>query len=239
MNKSFTRSVSRIVAIGSVLAAAQLLAPAGNAAVIVKADRYPNSVATVTHLNLQRNIAQYGAITRARVRVTDGGLAGTPHGTITLRVFGHVQTKRLFDGRAVFTLPRRLPAQATYTVRANYRAPAESRYRNSSDSASYTVVKANTTAHARARDIARSERPHVHVRVSSDTGLTPRGDVRVRLIKNGDVRRSKTVTLQDGEAVVSFRRVRALGQWTAKVRYLGNANFQRDTDWDTFRVTRS
>lgn len=239
MKQSLTRSVARIVAIGSVLAVAQLMAPAGNAAVIVKADPYPNSVATVTHLNLGRNIAQYGAITRAFVRVTDGGLAGTPNGIIVLRVVGEdVQTKPLVDGRAVFTLPRRLPAQETYTVRASYHAPAESQYRDSSDSTSYTVVKANTTAHATARDISRDERPRVHVRVTSDTGLTPRGDVRVRLIKDGDVRRSKTVALNAGEATVFFRRVSELGEWTAKVVYLGNHNFQRDTDRDTFRVTR-
>jgi len=234
LSKSFTRSVARIAVIGSVLAAAQLMVPVGIAA----ADPYPNSVATVTHLNLERNIAQYGANTTATVRVTDGGLAGTPVGTITLRVFGDVQTEQLSGGTASFTLPRRLPAQETYTVRAYYHAPAESRYMDSRDSTNYTVVKANTTAHVRAADVTRDERPRVHVRVTSATGLTPHGDVRVRLIKNGDVRRSTIVTLRDGEATVSFRPVWGLGEWTARVVYLGNDNFRRDVGQAIFIVTR-
>jgi len=235
LNKSFTRSVARVAAIGSVLAAAQLLAPAGVAA----ADPYPNSVATVTHLNLTQYIAQYGDITRARVRVTDGGLAGTPDGSITLRVFGHVRTKQLSNGRAVFRLPRRLPAQATYTVRAKYHAPAGSRYMESRRHTHYTVVKANTTAHARAHDVTRHHRPFVHVRVNSDTGLTPHGDVRVRLMKNGHPRRSTTGTLVHGVVNVTFNPVWGLGEWTAKVIYLGHPNFQRDVVRNTFRVTRS
>lgn len=237
MKKSFVRSVARIAALGTVLAAAQLMAPAGNAAPVVAADKYPNSVATVTNLTLTRNVAQYGDRTRATVTVKPAGsAAGTPPGRVTLRISGvSVESSSLSGGRASFSLPRRLSAGKTYRLRASYTAPGKSMYRNSGDSAFYTVNKGNTSASGRASRIRRGERPLVRADVTSAAGLTPNGRVRVSLSKNGNVKQSKTVSLQNGGRRVSFNSVGPRGRWSANVAYLGTSNFQRDSG-GSFRV---
>ncbi len=233
---SFMKSAARFAALGTALAAVQLVAPAAQAA----PGDYPNTVPTVTNLTLGTNLAQYGQITRATVTVKPAGnVSGTPDGDVRLRVQGQVtMVKNLRNGRVTFTLPRRLQAQKTYGIVATYLRESGSDYMRSRDTAFYTVDKARTIASANARNIKRGQRPTVNVDLKSATGLTPGGSVRVRLVKSGDVRRSKTVRLHGGDAHVTFGKVKARGKWTAKVTYLGTSNFRRDTTSDGFRVTR-
>ena len=234
-SSTMLRSVARVVALGATVAAVQLAAPAANA------NPYPNSVPTVTNLTLTNNMAQFGTRTRATVTVKPAGNAnGTPRGRIRLVIHGvKTMSSRLSNGRTAFTLPRRaLVAENTYGLKAFYIRGQGSKWMNSEDSAFYSVSKANTIAKTEAGNIKAHRRPLVSVNVRSSTGLTPNGRVRFQILKHGDVRGTRTVSLHNGRASVKFGKVHARGRWVAKATYLGAHNFERDADTNPFRVTR-
>jgi hypothetical protein len=239
------KSVAGAAAAGTILAgAAAMTAPVvttvspeiTNVACHLK---YPNSAVTLTRLTLDRSIGQYGSNNGAHVRVTSD--TGQPNGQVTVRIVGlRSWTVHLHNGRAAVSFPFHMDAQHTYTVRSHYTPPSCSHYKaSSSDAKFYTVRKADThVIRLHARDISGGENPRVSAEVTSATGQTPRGDVRVKLFKNNEVRQVMVVGLRGGEMTAEFDAVTGRGNWDVRVAYLGNSDYQRDSSSTTFRVRR-
>ncbi len=239
LRHAFGRAVAALTTIGSVstLALVAVAAPA-SAASICSNPGYPAPVATSTSLSLTRTVGQYGAVNVASVRVSSG--AGTPTGTVRITVSNGASYQASLDrsGFAQRQLPRGLTAQHTYKVSARYDGQGSCRP-SGPVSKYYTVVKAGTDVRGLvARDIRKGGRPSVAGRVTSYTGVTPSGSVLVKLVKNGHVEKSKTVTLRDGRFRATFGRTSDTGGWTVKAAYLGNRNFKDSSDSTTFQVTR-
>ena len=79
---------------------------------------------------------------------------------------------------------------------------------------------------------ATKTRARIVVKVEAD-GYVPTGKVRVRVA--GKVYRAKVV---DGKAVVKLKKFARKGRYTAKVRYLGDANTEAARTTVKLRVTR-
>jgi hypothetical protein len=248
--KILLRSVASTAAIGSALAVSLVATPAvvttapeiRNVACEVK---YPGSVSTTTQLSLGRYVGAYGVPNFATARVSrDEAGAKTPVGKVRFRIFnpnGKVRrawTVRLRNGEATVGLPRRLGAQNTYTVRANYIPPDCSIFqRSASAPAYYTVNKAGTRTVVRAPDRTRGQNGRVNVALRS-ANFTPQGKVRI-VIKRGDrvVARQVRKLNTNGRVSAGFRKF-AVGKFNVRAVYLGTPNFKRSAGNATFRVTR-
>lgn len=240
--KFLLRSLAGATAIGSALALSLVATPGGlpSAPEIrnVSCVQYPSRAATTTDVSVPW-AAAYGTATRATATVSSG--AGTPTGSvkfILLNDSGSVLdtwTKDLSSGKASVWLPRSLPAGQTYTVRGRY-DPGCSPFAGSGDTAYYTVEKATTTTSVNAPDVKRGADARVSVVVSSKV-FTPRGNVRIIVVRNGMVIASTTRTLSRGRASATFGKYR-VGSYTAKATYLGARNFSRSQGSDGFHVLR-
>ena len=249
--KSLIRSVATVTAVGSALAVAQVAGPVGttvtaqpeNAAMVLTADRYPNSVVTSTRLTLRRSLGQYGTYNRAYVHVTrNSNVLGAPNGRarVTIANVG-TYTGRLSDGKVAFTLPRAMRAGKTFRVWATYLRPSSgSQFMASSSPVKfYTVMKAITQVAPTVRRTPRGTRPRVNLRVSAASGIQVNaGRARVGLYKDGHLVRRKVVRVRDGRARATFARVYARGIWDVNVTYRGTSNFRSDSVSTWFRVTR-
>ena len=248
--KSLIRSVATVTAVGSALAAAQVAGPVGstvtaqpeNAAMVLTADRYPNSVYTTTRLTLDHYLAQYGASNRAVVRVVRNGTTGSaPVGRAQVTIANVMnRTLPLSGGKVSFALPRTIRAGKTFTVRARYLRPAGSQFMaNDPATKFYTVMKAITQVAPSVRRTPRGTRPRVNLRVSAATGIQVNaGRAGVRLYKDGHLMRRQVVRIRDGRARATFGRVYTRGIWDVNVTYRGTANFRSDSVRTWFRVTR-
>ena len=243
--KHLKKSVVTTTAVGAVLAVAAtstsgVVTAAPDFKNVACTSGYPNPSASNTNLTLTRPIQQYGQRNRANVSVTANGQDGT--GVVRISVAGNTWTVPLQDGEASHALPRKLDAEATYTVRARYIPDcADGEVAGSNDSEPLTVGKADTKITSRfAPNIQRGERPRVRAIVSST--LSPGGEARV-IIKNGTARQAKTVSVEKiggGESLIRarFASVRKLGQWDVKIKYLGTGNFERSREFTGFVVKR-
>jgi hypothetical protein len=241
MFKKFVlKSVASTAAAGAVLAMAQIATPA----VVTSSPQikhvaeecgYQSSLATTTNVTLSQNVVQYGARVRATIQVSSG--TGTPGGTVTLALQGmRSWTLELnAEGIAGLTLPR-LGADETYGILVTY--DGHNCYTASHDSAFLTVKKARSNTHANARGINNGARPVVTGDVTTSTGVTPRGTVRVTLSKRGDVVKRTNVRLSGGEFKARFGKTFGVGRWVATATYLGNDNIRRSSDADAFRIHR-
>lgn len=247
--RALFKSVVGAVALGSALAVAQFAAPATNVASrsIVDAasqcTNYSSDTYTVLDLVLSHMGGHFGDsnTATATVKTTDGRRVS--NGSVRFSISGHPEYTTTVGvgstGQASFAIPRRLPARATYSVDAIY-LPSCANFRKSSDNPKgYTVYKAGTTVgRVGAADIRRGGHPVVNVHVTSGTGIAVYGKVKVNLVYNSVVRKSRTVSLSAGDARVAFSRTYKRGDWRAKVTYLGTNNFKGDTNSTTFRITR-
>lgn len=243
--KILLKSAVGTASFAAVLASVQYAAPATTTVspdfvTVACNDDYADSVFTKTSLKLDRAVAQYGAANTAHVVVTSNVDGKTPTGTATVTVVGQWSTTiSLNNGKGNVTLPHRLAANNTYSVRARYNPSCAEFRGSSSDTKEYTVVKAGTNARASAPDISRGDRPRVRVSVDASTSVTVNsGRAAVRLFKNGDLRQRTVVDITGGDAVARFKPVRKRGLWEARVHYLGARNFQADSTRTTARVTR-
>ncbi len=207
--------------------------PASAVPTVTCSPDYPDQVVTTTSLSLGTPVGRFGYYNHAYVEVSSG--AGTPGGTVQLRVDDDVYTLKLKGGTAKHPLPRTLSAQTTHTVTASYAGAGC--YKASSDSESYTVYRAIASVRGLdADDIRSGHRPSVSGHVTTDTGVTPGGTIEVGLYRNGDLKRSTTTRLDDGAFDVDFGRVYRKGVWTAQAKVQGNSNHFGDTKRTSFRV---
>lgn len=245
LKKVLFKSVASTAAVGTVLAGVAL-APVATESPAIRnvacADAgYAGSITTKTDQRLSRYLGQYGSVNVSHVTVTAD--EGQLDGDVVVRIprrFRKVVPLRA-DGTVNVRLPRRLRAGNTYRVVAKYlpACGADDEFRSSRNVDHYTVKKAWTEVTPRARNIRRGQRPTVNVDVASSTGVVVRGGkVRIRLIKNGNVRAVKTVRVRGGDASATFRKVWQRGRWRVKAIYLGNRNFARDAGVTRFRVRR-
>jgi hypothetical protein len=248
--KILLRSVASTAAIGSALAVSLVATPA----VVTTAPEirqvacdlpYPSSVSTTTQLSLGRYVGAYGVNNFATARVSrDEAGKKTPVGQVRFRIMnpnGEVRRAwkvRLRNGEATVGLPRRLGAQTTYTVRANYVPPSCSIFqRSASAPAYYTVNKAGTRTVVRAPDRTRGQNGRVNVRLRTGSPFTPQGKVRI-VVKRGDRVVARQVRrLNDGRVSTQFRKF-AVGSFDVRAVYLGAKNFKRSAGNTSFRVTR-
>jgi hypothetical protein len=248
--KILLRSVASTAAIGSALAVSLVATPAvvttapevRNVACEVK---YPGSVSTTTQLSLGRYVGAYGVANFATARVSrDEANAKTPVGRVRFRLINPDGTLRrawkvqLRNGEATVGLPRRLGAQNTYTVRANYIPPDCSIFqRSASAPAYYTVNKAGTRTVVRAPDRTHGQNGRVNVRLRTASPFTPQGKVRI-VVKRGDRVVARQVRkLNDGKVSANFRKF-AVGKFNVRAVYLGAKNFKRGAGNTGFRITR-
>lgn len=240
--KTLGKSLVSAAAVTGLLAAGLVAGPAVESAQTrnVACDiKYPNSVVTVTRLNLERKGGMYGIRNSAFVKVTsDTGRA--PRGNVQVTIVGVASyTVRLQGGEGSVNFPRFLPAKETYKIRASYSPPKCSQFMPSRSAQNFYTVKAvRTTMDLGAPDIRKGQRQTVSVAMDSATNVTPRGKVRVRLIKNDEIRRQRWATLSGGEADVNMGKVRRRGVWTAQVNYFGGKNFRNSEDSTKFNVRK-
>ncbi|HEX6877949.1 MAG TPA: hypothetical protein VF165_19975 [Nocardioidaceae bacterium] len=237
------RSLAGATAIGSALTISLVATPAAVSSApqvqTVACTEYPSRAATNTSVSAQPSMAPYGTAAKAMATVTSG--AGTPTGRVRFVLrdsdgsFIDSWVVGLSGGSASSPLPRGLPARHTYTINGKY-LPGCSPFGKSHDSGSYSVYKARTATKVNAPSIHRGDRARVNVAVSSST-LTPTGRVRIRIVRNGNVIASSTLTLDSGRAFASFGKYRP-GLYTAKVGYLGTGNFRQSSGSDDFRIYR-
>jgi hypothetical protein len=250
--KILLRSVASTAAIGSALAVSLVATPAvvttapeiRNVACSVPKP-YQSSVSTTTQLSLGRSVGAYGVANSATARVSrDEAGAKTPVGQVRFRLInpnGEVRRAwkvRLRNGEATVGLPRRLGAQNTYTVRANYIPPDCSIFqRSASAPAYYTVNKAGTRTVVRAPDRTHGQNGRVNVRLRTASPFTPQGKVRI-VVKRGDRVVARQVRkLNDGKVSANFRKF-AVGKFNVRAVYLGAKNFKRGAGNTGFRITR-
>jgi hypothetical protein len=199
---------------------------------------YSAPIATTTSLSLTRSAGQYGSVNVATVRVSSG--AGTPAGTVRISVSnGASYTASLNNnGFAQRQLPRNLAPSRTHTVTASYDGQGSCRA-SGPVSKYYTVVRAGTAVRGLdASDIRRGSRPHVTGRVTSYTGVTPHGKVRISLVKGGQTRQERTVPLRGGRFGATFGRSWTRGPWTVRTAFVSTRYYRAATDSTTFRVGR-
>jgi hypothetical protein len=233
------KSVASAAAVGAALTVAQLSTPATVTAspeiqTVACTKGYQGSIPTTISFTGWAATGRYG--TRNSFTVHVGSNSKTPVGKVKLSMPGRTSwTVGLTRGQAATSLPRWLPAQATYGVTAKY-MPSCDQFQGHSVTKHYTVYKAFSATRATVRSITRGHRPVVSVGVHS-TG-TPTGKVKVSLVKNGDVKYTETASLRSGSARVTCRKVWKTGSWTAKVAYFGSRNYKADTGRTTFTVKR-
>ena len=103
-----------------------------------KPGKYHGKVVTRTHLKLAKSVGKKGQRNWAFIRVTSG--AGKPSGRIILLVNGKVYgTAVVRNGVARLPFGKNLPAGKTYRVTAVF--AGSGKFKDSSDTAYYTVVK--------------------------------------------------------------------------------------------------
>jgi len=244
--KHLKKSAFSAAAVGAVLAVAATTTPGTVTAAptlknVACESGYENKTATTTNLTLVRPIQQYGQRNRANVTVTSD--AGEPTGSVIISVAGRTWTVPVTNGEATKALPRRLPAQNSYDVRARFRPDCAdgTQYARSASTKVLTVRKANTRIPTRsAASIRRGERPVVRAIVEST--VSPGGEARVTIV-NGNAKKSKIVSVSKlgaGESLIRarFSRTRKLGVWDVTIRYIGTRNFRPSTEFTTFRVRR-
>jgi hypothetical protein len=233
IRKAIVTSVASIALVGGALAVAPSAsaAPKGGGGC-----QYPAGIVTATDLNLNRKKVQYGKNIFARVEVYSPGVRRTtPSGSVTVRVDGESRTDKL-NNNGIANL--RLPTLGAgrYEVRAKYNPTC--RFQSSADSAFLQVLKTKSNARVSVGNVDRGDHPKARVRVGTSTGVTARGDVRVRIWKGGTAY-TRSADLNGGSGSVRFPEVRKLGKWKVKASYNGNRNITDDTARDSFRVTRN
>jgi hypothetical protein len=199
---------------------------------------YPGSVITTTNL-LLRSRVEYRAENVARVVVGDGATDGRPHGTVTVTVAGEGSRSATVGrgGSASVILPRSLKP-GRYSATASFTPEDDTEYAASrSGKETFTVVKSGSATFVQAARVSRGERPVVRVQVESDTRVTPRGSVSVRISTRGE-RHTERARLFNGQAVVRFAKVDRRGRWSARAVYGGSSVLQGSAGTDGFRVTR-
>jgi hypothetical protein len=244
--KQFKKSVATATAVGAVLAVAAtstsgVVTASPDFRNVACTNGYPNPSASNTNLTLTRPIQQYGQRNRANVTVTANGDDGT--GKVRISVAGNSWTVPLQDGEASQALPGNLDARETYRVRARFVPDcATGQFAPSSDSQALTVFRANTRiGSVLAPNVERGQRPNVRAVLSTRT-KSPHGKAKVVIWKGGQ--KLKKVVRVDpigsGDAVIRarFGKVRKLGQWNVKIKYLGNEDCEKATKFTKFRVVR-
>jgi hypothetical protein len=241
------RSFASTVAAGTVLAVAGIAGPAAvvsapSLSLVACQDNYPNPIATRTNLTLGDSFVEYG--TRQRANVTVSSTAGRrPTGTVRFVVDGRSWAVRLSNGEASQALPGNLDARETYRVRARFVPDcATGQFAPSSDSQALTVFRANTRiGSVLAPNVERGQRPNVRAVLSTRT-KSPHGKAKVVIWKGGQ--KLKKVVRVDpigsGDSVIRarFGKVRKLGQWNVKIKYLGNEDCEKATKFTKFKVVR-
>ncbi len=196
---------------------------------------YAAPIATTTSLSLARSVMEYGSVDVATVKVSSG--AGTPSGSVRLGVSNGSSYRLTLDrrGSARHELPRRLAAQRTYAVTASY--DGRGSCQASGPVRKYvTVVRADTDVRGlEAGDIRSGRKPKVSGRVTSSTGVTVDGEVRVTLT-NGDLEKTRTVDLRGGRFAVTFGRTYQAGTWKVRATFLGERDFRGSGGTTNFRV---
>jgi hypothetical protein len=241
------RTVASTVAIGTVLAAVAIAGPAAvvsapSLALVACQDNYPNPIATRTNLTLGDSFVQYG--TRQRANVTVSSTAGRrPTGTVRFVVDGRSWAVALSNGEASLALPRGLDASETYTVRARFVPDCNTgQFGPSSDSQALTVFKADTRiGSVLAPNVKRGKKATVRAVLSTRT-KSPHGKAVVTIWKGGQ-KMKKTVKVDaigSGDSVIRarFGKVRDLGSWNVKIKYLGNEDCEKATKFTKFKVVR-
>jgi hypothetical protein len=98
------------------------------------------------------------------------------------------------------------------------------------------VVKDVTTTTVKAPDISKGEQARAKVKVVSDHGQTAKGKIKAKLVRNGKVMVTKLVSLQEGKRKVKFVSHTKTGNYSVKVKYVGNENFKGSSSKDAFTV---
>ena len=177
-------------------------------------------------------MAEYGFVNVATIRVRSG--AGTPSGTVRTTVAGTTRSDQLDHRGTTQRELRLLDAGHTYKVSSTYLGKGSCRgQRTRSSSTTRWSGPARTCAAWRPGDIRSGRKSKVGGRVTSSTGVTVDGEVRVTLT-NGDLEKERTVDLRGGRFTVTFGRTYQAGTWKVRATFLGDRDFKGSSE--SFRV---
>ena len=136
-----------------------------------------------------------------------------------------------------------LSANETYTVTARFVPDCvTAQVGGSGDTQRLTVFKANTRiSSVLAPSIKRGKKATVRAVVGTKT-RSPKGEAKI-VIWKGNKKMSKVVDLRSigaGDSVVkaNFGKVRKVGTWNVKIKFLGSDNFKKAVKFSSFRVKR-
>jgi hypothetical protein len=242
--KILLKSIASTAAAGAVVAMAQVAGPAAVTASptienVACSTSYQGCAHTNADVDVDHQVTQYGTFNTITVTVhnteTGGRIVGGGHATVIIRGV-NTRSVQLTNGRGTLSVPRRLDANQTYDIVVQF--PSQGQYGRSTDITRLTVVKSRTDLAVRASDLQGGQRPVVTGSVTGRTGLDPHGRVEVQLFHRGDLVKSKTVGINDGDFTARFGRESDRGLWTAEATFLGNDNFRRSSGSDDFRVRR-
>jgi hypothetical protein len=195
--------------------------------------QYPDPAATSTSVVLDAVAAPFGTRNRVTVNVSSAG--ATPRGKVIIRVESlgrFVKTVR--GGSATLALPRTLDARNTYTISAKFDGTC--RFRNSRDTAQYTVFKAGVNVNPTVQN-ARKARFAAAFRGAG--GLDPQGGQARFVVKrpNGKTVRVANDGVRRGRAAVDMRNLKP-GRYRLVVSFRGTPNFRASSDSVSFGVRR-
>lgn len=98
------------------------------------------------------------------------------------------------------------------------------------------VVKDATTTAVTPRQFRKGAKAKATVKVVAEHGQTPRGRIKAKLVRNGNVLQAKVLSLREGQRRVSFIRLKNKGTYTVKAKYVGNQNFKGSSAKETATV---
>ena len=158
-------------------------------------------------------------------------------GTVNITIDGVVYPDvPIENGTATITVPGINAGEHNVTV--DY--PGDGNYSPSSESATFTVDKANSAMDIDAQDITYGDEEPITVTVEPvDGGITPTGTVNITITdKDGNKQTFTDVPLVDGKAVIEVPDL-AAGNYTVDAKYSGDENYDANSTSGAFEVAKA
>lgn len=200
---------------------------------------YTPGVYTSTSLKIFRASADYGEDIGVRVRVSTGASDEPVAGRVRVTINGTALASAQVVGGATFVdLPSRLAVGPRHQVAATFTpARCSKLYGSKTQPMTFTVVATPGTVHAAVPSVRAGQRPVVHIRTSTRSGISPTGKVTVKVTGPRTDTRAKGL-LKRGRVNVPLGRFARSGTYAVSVAYDGARGIKGDRTRTTFRVKR-
>ncbi|MEO5854268.1 MAG: DUF6801 domain-containing protein [Nocardioides sp.] len=154
-----------------------------------------------------------------------GEFAGTKVGTIyDVAVRDFTATLNLYNANGTPATPP--TAQVTCLLDPGQNAAVDT----------VKVVKDQTTPAVKLLQTRQGAKAKVKVSVTAEHGLTPKGRIKAKLLRNGKVLQVKLLSLREGQRKVTFIRLKDKGGYAVKAKYFVNQNFKGSSTTVSFTI---